>query len=83
MAERKRLKITQEEVTRTFSDSEWEAKFPPIMSVAQAAELLQVPKGTIYQWHSQDRLRGCVQRVGKHLRFFRDRLVLNVMSKGV
>ncbi|MCA9014766.1 MAG: hypothetical protein KDA77_05475 [Planctomycetaceae bacterium] len=42
-----------------------------------------MPKATLYQWRSEGRLTGCVQRVGKHLRFFRDRLILKVMNKGV
>ncbi|WP_298865608.1 excisionase family DNA-binding protein [uncultured Gimesia sp.] len=83
MAERQTLKITQEEVTRTFSTGEWAVKYPPILTVDQAAELMCVPKATLYQWNSEGKLTGCVQRVGKHLRLFRDRLILKLMNKGI
>ncbi|WP_417390838.1 helix-turn-helix domain-containing protein [Gimesia sp.] len=83
MPERRTLKITREEITKAFSTGEWADKYPPILTVDQAAELLSVPKATIYQWKSEGKLTDCVQKVGKHLRFLRDRLVLKLMSKGV
>lgn len=83
MKERQTLKITQQEVTQAFSTGDWAAKYPPLLKIDQAAELLQIPKATLYQWRSEGRLTGCVQRVGKHLRFFRDRLVLKLMNKGI
>lgn len=83
MSLKKNLKITQQEVTQAFSTGDWAAKYPPLLTIDQAAELLDVPKATLYQWRSEGRLTGTVQRVGKHLRFFRDRLILKVMNKGV
>ncbi|QDV20641.1 Helix-turn-helix domain protein [Gimesia panareensis] len=83
MSERQTLKITGDEITQSFSVGEWADKYPPILTIDQAAELLQIPKATLYQWRSAGRLTGCVQRVGKHLRFLRDRLVLKLMSKGI
>ena len=65
-----------------FADPTWSAKFPPVLTVAQAAELAQVPKGTIYTWSSQGLLRGCAQRVGKHLRIVRDAFVRKLFSDG-
>ncbi len=54
----------------------WEAnRWPPILTVDQAAELLSVAKSTLYEWHSRGRLKGCCRRRGKHLRFLRDRLI--------
>ncbi|QDT22429.1 helix-turn-helix domain-containing protein [Gimesia chilikensis] len=83
MRDRKTLKVTQKEVTQAFSVGDWGIRYPPLLSIDQAADLLQVPKATIYQWNSEGKLTGCVQRLGKHLRFLRDRLVLKLMSKGV
>lgn len=83
MRKREKLKISQQEITRAFLSGDWATRYPPLLSIDQAAELLQVPKATIYQWRSEGRLTGCVQRVGKHLRFFRDRLALRVMNQGV
>ncbi|MBR9804716.1 MAG: helix-turn-helix domain-containing protein [Rubinisphaera brasiliensis] len=82
MKYRTALKLTRDEVQSCFPEGV-SAEFPAILSVDQAARLLQVSKSTVYQWHSQNRLTGCAQRVGKHLRFFRDRLVMHVMNKGV
>lgn len=61
------LKITREELAQAFAAGDWASRYPPILDVDQAAELLRVPKGTLYDWSSQGRLRGCCQRIGKHL----------------
>jgi excisionase family DNA binding protein len=58
-------------------------QYPPILTVDQAAQLLQVPPRTIYDWHSRRLLKGCSFRAGKHLRFFRDRLLTHVAQGGV
>ena len=83
MANQTQLKVTREEIQQSLEPGAWSSRFPPILSVAQAAELLQVPRRTLYQWHSQGRLPRCAQRMGKHLRFFRDRLILLVLNEGV
>lgn len=83
MRDRKTLKITQKEVTQAFSVGDWGIRYPPLLSIDQAADLLQVPKATLYQWRSGGRLIGCVQRVGKRLCFFRDRLILRAMNQGI
>lgn len=77
------LKITREEISQSLGTGDWAVRYPPILSVEQAAELLQVPRGTVYQWHSQRRLRRCAQRIGKYLRFYRDRLILLAMNEGI
>lgn len=77
------LHLTARELANAFADPAWAGKFPPILSVPQAAELLQVPVGTIYAWSSQGLLKGCGRRVGKHLRFFRDRLLLHILNEGL
>lgn len=73
--------LTILEAKALFAASPWEAKFPPLLTVDQAAALLQVPKQTVYAWSSQGRLDGCKTRAGKHLRFLRDRLV-QTLSEG-
>jgi excisionase family DNA binding protein len=75
--------LTPRELASSFSKPAWGSRFPPILTVDQAAELLQVPKQTIYDWHSRELLRGCCRRVGKHLRFFRDRLLLHIFNEGM
>jgi helix-turn-helix protein len=82
-AKDERILLTPKEITQAFSDPNWAAKFPPILSADQAAEMVQVPKQTIYDWRSRGRLRGCVRKVGKYLRFWRDRLITRVFVAGI
>ena len=77
------LRISKEEITASFAAGNWGDRFPPILTVDQAAELLHVPKATLYAWRSQGRLKGCSQKLGKHLRFFRDRLVQSTLNDGI
>ncbi len=44
------LPLTPAELKAAFQEHSWSTRFPPVLSVEQAAELLQVPKGTIYDW---------------------------------
>lgn len=77
------LHLSKTEAAAAFAAEVWAEKFPPVMTVDQAAELVQVPKATVYSWRSQGLLKGCCRRVGKHLRFFRDRLILKLMNEGL
>jgi excisionase family DNA binding protein len=77
------LHLTAKDLAAAFSDPAWSAKFPPVLSVDQAAELLQIPRQTIYDWHSRGRLAGCCRKVGKHLRFFRDKLLILIFNEGL
>ena len=77
------LKITDKEIAATFSAPLWAERYPPVMTVKQAAELLQVPTDTIYQWRSRRLLGSCCRKIGKHLRFYRDRLLKKVFNEGL
>ena len=77
------LKLTASELSAPFLNTDWGRKFPPVLTVDQAAELLQLPRATLYGWSSQGRLRGCGRRVGKHLRIFCDRLLQKVFNEGI
>lgn len=77
------LKLTAKELATAFSDPVWSQKYPPLMSIEQAAEMLQISKDTIYDWRSRGLLKGCCRKVGKHLRFFRDRLIQKLMNEGL
>jgi len=79
----KSLKITDKEIASSFADSHWADRFPPILTVDQAAELAAVPKGTIYEWSSCGRLKGCARKVGKYLRIFRDRFIKQMFNEGI
>ena len=77
------LNLTDREVASAFADPLWATKYPPILSVKQAADLAGVPKGTIYAWFSSGRLNGVAHKVGKHLRIFRDRFVKHIFNGGI
>ncbi len=77
------LKLTDKEITALFVPSQWAERFPPILTVDQVAELLSVPKATVYDWSSRGLLEGCCAKVGKHLRFVRERLIQKVFNEGL
>jgi hypothetical protein len=77
------LKLTDKEIGSTFSLPLWAEKFPPVMTIDQTAELLQIPVATIYQWRSRGLLGRCCRKIGKHLRFYRDRLIKKVFNEGL
>jgi hypothetical protein len=79
----RRVAISIEEVRATFADEANSAAFPPILTVPQAAQLMQVPVGTIHDWSSRGLLRHCSRKVGKHLRILRDRFIQHAFEKGV
>ena len=77
------LKLTAQDVAGAFSNPTWAEKYPVVLTVDQVAALLQVPKLTVYDWRSRGLLNGCCRKIGKHLRFFRDKLLLLVFNHGV
>jgi excisionase family DNA binding protein len=76
-------KISTREMASLFADPHWAARFPPLLTPDQAAELLQVPKQTVYDWSSRGLLAGCKAKVGKHLRLMRDRLIRKIFEEGI
>ena len=68
------VKLTADELTN-FASGPWAEKYPPILTIAQAADMLQVPVGTLRFWRTTGRLNGCSRRYGRVLRFYRDRLI--------
>ena len=62
------LHLTDAEIARAFSESKWAEKYPPVLTVDEAAQLVGVPKATLYNWSSRGLLRGCSRKVGRHLR---------------
>ena len=77
------LKLTDKEIGLSFSDPLWAERFPPIMSLEQAADLLGLPKATIYDWRSRGLLGSCSRKCGKRVHFFRNRLIDLVFNKGL
>ena len=82
--ERKNIdrEITEKEVAALFSDPQWGARFPPLLTLDEAVAMLKISKQTIYDWSSRGRLDGCKMKVGKHLRLLRDRLIQKFFNEG-
>jgi len=76
------LKLTPREIAAAFETNAGPI-VPVILTVEEAAALLRVPEKTIYDWSSRGLLKGCCRRDGKHLRFFRDRLLQKVFNEGL
>ena len=74
-----KVTIDQEGLDRAFFENSG-GKFPPILNIKQAGELLQVSVNTIYEWSSKGYLRSCCRRRGKRLFFWRDRLVAELFG---
>jgi excisionase family DNA binding protein len=77
------LNLTAKELAGASAAGPWAEKFPPVLTTDQAAELLQVPKATVYDWSSRGLLTGCCRKVGRYLRFFRDRLLAKIFNEGL
>jgi excisionase family DNA binding protein len=77
------INLTAKDLAHTFADPQWASLYPPVLTIDQAAALLQVKKETVYTWSSQGRLRGCCRKLGKHLRFFRDKLLIQAFNYGL
>lgn len=77
------LKLTDKEIASAFADPLYAQRFPPVLSIQQAADLLQVPVDTMYQWRSRGLLGSCCRKIGKHLRFYRDRLIKKAFNEGL
>jgi hypothetical protein len=69
----KKLNVTDEEINALFT-GEW-AKYGPILTIKQLADLFQAPRKTIYFWIAQGRFDGAGCRKGKRHRFLRNRII--------
>jgi excisionase family DNA binding protein len=77
------INLTAKDLANTFADPQWASLYPPVLTIDQAAALLQVKKATLYDWNSRGLLRGCCRKLGKHLRFFRDKLLIQTFNYGL
>lgn len=77
------LRLTDREITAMFSHPVDAERFPPVLAIDEAAALVKVPVGTLRDWRSRGYLTGCCRKVGKHVRFLRDRLIHKVFVEGL
>ena len=68
-------KLTAEEVRQIFEDEGGAGRFPPFLTLAQAAELARVPVKTVQDWRYKGLLSGCSAKGGKRVRVLRDRFL--------
>lgn len=83
MSKKSALNLTSREISAPFQEGIYAEKFPPILTINQAAELLQIPVGTIRDWRSRGLLDDCSAKAGKHIRFHRDRLFKLIFNDGL
>jgi hypothetical protein len=71
MTPRKKPQLTSDEIARAFTP-ELTAKYGPIVSPAQFAELFGLSRKTILEWIRKGRLDGALRKRGKHNLIWRD-----------
>lgn len=64
--------VSQAAVQKIFANLD--ERYPPLMTYAQTADLVQVAESTLKGWFSEGRYAGCVKR-GKPARVIRDLFV--------
>jgi excisionase family DNA binding protein len=61
---------------------EYAQRYPPLITVEQAAEIAHVPKATIHAWSSANRLDEIKIRCGRRILLKRDSFVRFVLAGG-
>jgi hypothetical protein len=69
------LRLTDDEISRALSREHSANKYPPILTMQQAAALAQIPLGTLRDWRSRGLRSGCSMRRGREVRVWRDRFI--------
>ena len=64
--------LQPDDIEKAFAQ---DPRFPAVLSVAQAAELLGRPADTIRLWIAQGKLKGAARKRGKAHFIWRDRLI--------
>lgn len=73
-------KLSKAEIQQTFAGPD-AARFGPVLTPAQLAELAQLSPKTIYEWIARGRLDGAFRKRGKHNLIWRDR-ALDIIFNG-
>ncbi|MDB5306933.1 MAG: hypothetical protein JWO38_1135 [Gemmataceae bacterium] len=76
----KKHSLTPDKLARPFV-AELAARFPPVLSPRQLAELLGRSPKTVYEWMARGRLDGAYRKRGKHALIWRDK-ALEILFTG-
>jgi hypothetical protein len=74
--------LTREEVDSAFAHALWAERYPAVLTLRNAAELVQLPESTIRDWRSRQLLRPCSVNVGRQVRIYRNEY-LQLLFKGL
>ena len=66
------MQLAHDEIAKALSR---DSSIPAILKTPEAARLLRVSKKTLYEWLAQGLLSGTYVKRGKHLFFWRDKLI--------
>ena len=77
-----KVNLTQDDLAAAFSGP-WAERYPPALTLQQAADLLQVPTSTIYHKRCEGKLDGTFTKMAGKLRFWRDKLMAKAFAEGI
>jgi len=80
VAKKHAIRLSDRELEEMFAVEEWAKKFPPILSVNEAAALARVEVSTIYDWSSRGLLVDCARKCGR-LQIARNRFVRFLLER--
>ncbi len=69
------INLKPAEIARAFEADNVRFDHPVIMSPRQVARMLGLSIATIYQWTAEERFKGACRRGGKHMFYWRDRVI--------
>lgn len=81
MGRPKKPLLTAEEIRRPF-EGDGGAAYGPVLDIDEVAELFRKGVGTIREWKAKGRLDGTFVKRGKHILFWRDKVIHAVFNTG-
>lgn len=76
----KGIHLKPEEIRAAFDPADLQSQFPRVMHVNDVARLLGLKRATIYEWIAKGRFNDTVHKRGKHLLFWRDRVIKEIFN---
>jgi excisionase family DNA binding protein len=73
-------RLSETSIREMFATEPWASRFPPILTVQQLAELMQVSPRTVFQWLATGLLNPATNLIGRQRRILRDSAVMLLME---